>query len=65
MALTIVELAQGMPMRVATRLRVGGGLQPPHIAFPAFRAGQRPDLIFSESRLDRHLNTKTTRETGI
>jgi hypothetical protein len=41
MALTIVKLAQGMPVRVTTRLRVGGGLQPPHIVSPAFRAGQR------------------------
>ena len=45
MALTIVKLAQGMPVRVTTRFRVGGRLQPPQFVFPAFRARQRPDQI--------------------
>jgi len=45
MALTIVKLAHGMPVRVTTRVRVGGGLQPPQFVFLAFHAGKRPELI--------------------
>ena len=45
MALTIVKHAHGMPVRVTTRLRVGGGLQPPQFVYLAFHAGQRPELV--------------------